>query len=82
MDTRGSSGDRFFFGQPPGFEGKSTPRLAYSIEEFAEATGLSRSLLYETIRIGELSTVKIRSRRLILLEDGTAWLRSHREATS
>jgi excisionase family DNA binding protein len=47
--------------------------------EFADATGLSRSLIYEAIRLGELQSVKIRARRLILFDDGHKWLRSFRQ---
>jgi hypothetical protein len=56
-------------------------RLAFSISEFGKRVNLSRSLLYEAIRLRELQSVKIRGRRLILAEDGIAWLRSHRDAT-
>lgn len=62
--------------------GDQTHRLAFSVEEFAKQTDLSRSLLYEAIKFGELQSVKIRGRRLILAEDGIAWLRSHRSAAS
>jgi excisionase family DNA binding protein len=44
-------------------------KLAYSIAESAKVSGLSRSLLYEAIRLGELQSIKIRGRRLILIED-------------
>jgi excisionase family DNA binding protein len=60
-------------------EGERPPKLAYSIVEFAGATGLSRSLIYEAIKLGELQSVKIRARRLILFDDGHKWLRSFRE---
>jgi hypothetical protein len=53
-------------------------KLAYSVSEFSEASDLSRSLLYEAIRLGELQSIKVRGRRLILVEDGKAWLRSFR----
>jgi hypothetical protein len=56
-------------------------KFAYSVSEFGKRTDLSRSLLYEAIRLGELQSIKIRGRRLILAEDGIAWLRSHRDAT-
>jgi len=56
-------------------------KLAFSVSEFGKRTDLSRSLLYEAIRLGELQSVKIRGRRLILAEDGIAWLRSHRDTT-
>ena len=40
-------------------------RLAYSVEEAARLTGLSRDLLYDEIRRGNLASVKIGRRRLI-----------------
>jgi hypothetical protein len=61
--------------------GDQTSRLVFSVEEFGKQTDLSRSLLYEAIRLGELQSVKIRGRRLILADDGIAWLRSHRGTT-
>jgi excisionase family DNA binding protein len=53
-------------------------KLAYSIAEGAKASGLSRSLLYEAIRVGELQSIKIRGRRLILVEDLRIYLASGR----
>lgn len=43
----------------------SVPPLLYRVDEAAEALRLSRSLLYELIRSGQLRTVKAGSRRLI-----------------
>jgi excisionase family DNA binding protein len=40
-------------------------RRALSIEETAEATGLSRASLYRAIGAGTLATVKVGSRRLV-----------------
>jgi excisionase family DNA binding protein len=40
-------------------------RLAYSVDEAAHLTGLSRDLLYEQMRRGNLSYVKVGRRRLI-----------------
>jgi excisionase family DNA binding protein len=40
-------------------------RLAYSIQEAARLTGLSRDLLYDQMRQGNLSYIKIGRRRLI-----------------
>jgi hypothetical protein len=53
-------------------------KLAYSVAQFAEASDLSRSLLYEAIKLGELQSIKVRGRRLILTEDGKTWLLSFR----
>jgi excisionase family DNA binding protein len=40
-------------------------RLAYSVDEAARLTGLSRDLLYDEMRRGHLSYLKIGRRRLI-----------------
>jgi excisionase family DNA binding protein len=40
-------------------------RLAYSVNEVARLTGLSRDLLYDEMRRGNLSYVKIGRRRVI-----------------
>jgi excisionase family DNA binding protein len=44
---------------------RATERLAYSVDEAAHLTGLSRDLLYEQMRRGNLSYVKVGRRRLI-----------------
>lgn len=53
----------------PPFSGKqesdSAERLAYSVDEAARLTGLSRDLLYDQMRLGNLSYVKVGRRRLI-----------------
>jgi excisionase family DNA binding protein len=41
------------------------PRLAYSVDEAAQLTGLSRDLLYDQMRQGHLGYLKIGRRRLI-----------------
>ena len=43
----------------------SPERLAYSVDEVAQLTGLSRDLLYDQMRRGNLPYVKIGRRRLI-----------------
>ena len=40
-------------------------RLAYSVDEAARLTGLSRDLLYDQMRRGNLANVKVGRRRLI-----------------
>jgi excisionase family DNA binding protein len=40
-------------------------RLAYSIDEAAAITGLSRDLLYDEMRTGRLAYLKIGRRRII-----------------
>jgi excisionase family DNA binding protein len=54
---------------PPGTSGpqpdSSTERLAYSVHEAARLIGLSRDLLYDQMRQGNLSYIKVGRRRLI-----------------
>jgi len=40
-------------------------RLAYSVDEASRLTGLSRDLLYDEMRCGNLASVKVGRRRLI-----------------
>ena len=49
----------------PDGPGRAVERLAYSVDEAAHLTGLSRDLLYEQMRRGNLSYVKVGRRRLI-----------------
>ena len=51
----------------PGTPGPSpgADRLAYSVDEAARLTGLSRDLLYDEMRRGNLSYVKVGRRRVI-----------------
>jgi excisionase family DNA binding protein len=52
---------------PPPAPAPSQPagRLAYSIGEAARLTGLSRDLLYDQMRRGNLTYIKVGRRRLI-----------------
>jgi excisionase family DNA binding protein len=54
-------------GEIPGEPGPDPPaeRLAYSVDEAARLTGLSRDLLYDQMRRGNLSFIKVGRRRLI-----------------
>ena len=49
-------------GQRPGLPAE---RLAYSVNEAARLTGLSRDLLYDEMRRGNLGYIKVGRRRLI-----------------
>lgn len=49
-------------------------RIAYRIDDAANAIGLSRSTIYELINAGKLRSVKAAGRRLILAEDLKAFL--------
>ena len=52
---------------PPPKAGQDTPggRLAYSVDEAARLAGLSRDLLHDEMRRGNLACVKVGRRRLI-----------------
>ena len=43
-------------------------RLAYSVDEAARLTGLSRDLLYDEMRRGNLTYIKVGRRRVITLQ--------------
>ena len=49
-------------------------RLAYSVDEAAAITGLSRDLLYDQMRTGRLAYVKIGRRRIITRQHLEAFL--------
>jgi excisionase family DNA binding protein len=53
-----------------------TDKLGFSIKEAAQASGLSRSLLYLAIGEGQLRARKCRGRTIILREDLHAFLTS------
>lgn len=52
--------------------------IAVSPAKGAKLVDVGRSTLYEALRAGELKSMKIGRRRLILVEDLKAWLVSHR----
>lgn len=56
------------------------PKLAYSVEEASHASGVGRTKLYEAIQLGKLQSIKVGSRRLILVDKLKAWLVSHETA--
>lgn len=49
-------------------------RLAYSVDEVAAITGLSRDLLYNQMRAGKLAYLKIGRRRIITRQHLEAFL--------
>jgi excisionase family DNA binding protein len=75
MTTRASHADHDSRSAPPAASpppGNSGPRpapaaerLAYSVGEAARLTGLSRDLLYDEMRHGNLGYIKVGRRRLI-----------------
>ena len=54
--------------EPPG------ERLAYSVDEAAQITGLSRDLLYDQMRTGRLDYIKVGRRRIITRQHLEAFL--------
>jgi excisionase family DNA binding protein len=52
----------------------SEQRLAYSVDEAAKTTGLSRDLLYDQMRRGKLGYLKVGRRRIITREHLVAFL--------
>jgi excisionase family DNA binding protein len=49
-------------------------RLAYSVDEVAAITGLSRDLLYDQMRVGKLAYLTIGRRRIITRQHLEAFL--------
>ena len=49
-------------------------RLAYSVDEAAKITGLSRDLLYDQMRAGKLHYLKVGRRRVITRQHLDAFL--------
>ena len=49
-------------------------RLAYPINDFADAVGIGRSKIYEEIRDDRLQAKKLGSRTLIPVASAAAWL--------
>lgn len=54
--------------------GQAERRLAYSVREAAEATGLSKDLLYDEMRAGRLAYLKVGRRRIITRQQLEAFL--------
>jgi excisionase family DNA binding protein len=59
------SGDDTTAAASPAGQDPPSGRLAYSVDEAALLTGLSRDLLYDEMRRGNLAYVKVGRRRLI-----------------
>jgi excisionase family DNA binding protein len=58
----------------PPISDRLTDRLAYSVEEAARITGLSRDLLYAEMRAGRLAYLKVGRRRIITRQHLEAFL--------
>ena len=57
-------------------------RLAYSVDEVAQLTGLSRDLLYDEMRRGNLAYLKVGRRRLITRQHLDQFLNSPPESSA
>lgn len=55
-------------------EAPENPTRAYTVSEFCQSHGVSRSRIYEEIKLGRLRTRKSGRRTLIRAEDAKAWL--------
>ncbi len=55
-----------------------SPRLAYGIDDAADALDLSRSRIYELIAAGEIAACKVGKRTIIPAAELTAFLERHR----
>lgn len=53
-------------------------KLGYSIEEAGQAMGIGRTTVYELLGSGELNSIKVGRRRIILADDIRAYLASQR----
>jgi excisionase family DNA binding protein len=53
---------------------ETTEKLAYSVEEVADATGISRSLIYDEMNAGRLGFIKVGRRRIITRKQLEAFL--------
>ena len=54
--------------------------LAVSVGRATHMSGLGRTKIYEALGAGELSSLKIGNRRLILVDDLRNWLVRHKQA--
>ena len=55
---------------------QESTKIAYRIDEAVKASGLGRTFLYERIASGELKSIKVGGRRLILRNDLVAFLQA------
>lgn len=54
--------------------GARVEKLAYSVEELAEALSVGRTLVYELVRNDEIPSFKLHGRRLFRVEDAQAFV--------
>jgi excisionase family DNA binding protein len=58
----------------------SEPELAVSPAEAARRSGLGRTTIYAAMKAGDLKSIKIGARRLIMVDALKSWLTSHETA--
>lgn len=56
------------------------PRLAYGMEELAEAIGVSRAFVYQERAAGRLKTFKLGRRTMVRAEEAKRYLDAMQEA--
>ncbi len=78
MDTIMPKTRNFFGSDAEPASALPASRLAYGIEDAADAVGLSRSRLYELIAAGEIGACKVGKRTIIPAAELTAFLDRHR----
>lgn len=49
----------------PNIQTEQTPRLAWQVNPFCRAVGISRTSFYELVKRGEIRTVVVAGRRLV-----------------
>lgn len=54
---------------------RETPKLAYTIPEFCEAVGISRSMAYKEIKAERLRVKKVGARVLVPIDEANRWLK-------
>lgn len=60
--------------EPPAQRGRA-PKLAYSVDEAAQALGVSRSTMYKLIQRSDFPTLRVGGRRMISAELLAEWVR-------
>lgn len=57
-------------------------RISITASDAVKATGLGKTTMWQLLRSGELPSVKVCGRRLIMVEDLKKFLLKHREKVS
>ena len=60
----------------------NAPLGAHSVEGFAKAHTVGRTMVYQEIKTGRLRTFKVGKRRLISFEAAAEWRRKREEETA